>query len=375
MGFENINKDLTAESVGKADIRELMHNTSGQGRKSVWDTAAEKRFVKYLTTAPKHNSGVAQWPSCAAQGDDVKLQEKLGPPVQTKGQFARVAERLDCCFMPLYNASFLTPGMRKRRVAQAKKYEEDPVAKWRNTAFQGESSLQRWHKGPGKRWFSPDQQDGRKKTQPNVKKDGGKVNFALLFTHSKHPKPKAPPFIFGTNFNAEMSITMMKKQWLPFFAANPQVNRMCMDADPNHPGNRRNQSKVVCEFFSTHLPHIEIIGGPVHWDNTTGEKLTPAEMKTRALGLTKIKGKTTPGHQWNANSPDMNPAEHAVGGVCDKTKIAAGSYDHSELKKIIKKRWTDYRQASLDGSIDSMPSRIKKVIEREGKVLMKGDDY
>lgn len=66
MGFENINKDLTAESVGKADIRELMHNTSGQGRKSVWDTAAEKRFVKYLTTAPKHNSGVAQWPSCAA---------------------------------------------------------------------------------------------------------------------------------------------------------------------------------------------------------------------------------------------------------------------------------------------------------------------
>jgi hypothetical protein len=98
-------------------------------------------------------------------------------------------------------------------------------------------------------------------------------------------------------------------------------------------------------------------------------------MKARGLGLTKIKGKTTPGHQWNANSPDLNPAEHAVGGVCDKTKIAAGSYDHKELTKVFKKRWADYGQESFNGAIDSMPSRTAKVIEREGKVLVKGDDY
>jgi hypothetical protein len=100
-----------------------------------------------------------------------------------------------------------------------------------------------------------------------VRKGAGKLKFALLFTHSKHPVPKAPPFIYPTNFNAEMSIEMMEKQWLPFFKANPRVNRMCMDADPNHPGNRRNQSKVVCEWFSKHLPHIEMIGGL--WSGTT----------------------------------------------------------------------------------------------------------
>jgi hypothetical protein len=45
-----------------------------------------------------------------------------------------------------------------------------------------------------------------------------------------------------------------------------------------------------------HAPatHLEYRGGAKDSDNTTGGKLPPAEMKTRALGLTKTKGKTTP---------------------------------------------------------------------------------
>jgi hypothetical protein len=133
----------------------------------------------------------------------------------------------------------------------------------------------------------------------------------------------------------------------------------------------RNQSKVVCVVElkpATHRDHRRPCGVGQHH---AGEIDSGPDGK-RALGLTKIHGKTTPGHQWNPNSPDINPAEHAVGGVRNKTKIAAGSYETGELKNIIKKRWQENDQASLDASIGSIPKRLAKVIERQGKALLKG---
>jgi hypothetical protein len=61
MGFEDLNKDLAAEKIGQADIRDLMHNNPGQGKKTECDSAAEKRLTKWLTADPKYNSGVTQW--------------------------------------------------------------------------------------------------------------------------------------------------------------------------------------------------------------------------------------------------------------------------------------------------------------------------
>mmetsp|Transcript_37874 Transcript_37874/g.76561 ORF Transcript_37874/g.76561 Transcript_37874/m.76561 type:complete len:99 (-) Transcript_37874:214-510(-) len=95
-------------------------------------------------------------------------------------------------------------------------------------------------------------------------------------------------------------------------------------------------------------------------------------MKTRALGLTKTKGKTTLEFQWDVRNPDLEPAEHAVGGVCDKTQISAGFYNHAELKENTKKRWKNYAQARFDGPIGGMPSWVKNNNGREGTFFMKG---
>jgi len=107
-----------------------------------------------------------------------------------------------------------------------------------------------------------------------------------------------------------------------------------------------------------HAPatHLEYRGGAKDSDNTTGGKLPPAEMKTRALGLTKTKGKTTPEYQWDVSNPDLDPAEHTVGGVCDKTQISAGFYNHAELKENTKKRWKNYAQARFGGPVGGMPN-------------------
>jgi len=80
----------------------------------------------------------------------------------------------------------------------------------------------------------------------------------------------------------------------------------------------------------------------------------------------KTKGKITPEYQWDVSSPDLDPAEYAVGGLCDKTQISAGFYNHAELKENTKKRWKNYAQARFDGPVGSMPNWVKNNIWREG---------
>ena len=61
--------------------------------------------------------------------------------------------------------------------------------------------------------------------------------------------------------------------------------------------------------------------------------------------------------------------------MCDKTRLAAGSYSKTEMKKHITRLWNTHPQVQLDRSIESMPSRLEKFIERGGLALQKGDDY
>ena len=76
---------------------------------------------------------------------------------------------------------------------------------------------------------------------------------------------------------------------------------------------------------------------------------------------------------------DLNVAEHAVAGIVDKTKIAAGSYTMNTLKKLINTRWDEYSQDSLDRSIESMAGRLESVklgargrVSHEGSGLLGG---
>ena len=132
----------------------------------------------------------------------------------------------------------------------------------------------------------------------------------------------------------------------------------------------------VLGFFNEHFPHIGLVSGPCLWDSETGVELSKAEQKARGLGLRKVTTTgTKAGHQWPVNSPDLNVAEHAVGGVCDTSRLAAGSYSKTEMKKHITRLWNTHPQVHLDSSILSMPSRLEQVIKRGGLALQKGVGY
>ena len=120
-----------------------------------------------------------------------------------------------------------------------------------------------------------------------------------------------------------------------------------------------------------------LIAAETLWDNEGAVKpVKPLQLDVNKKSCDCKPGKaTTPGHVWTANSPDLNPAEHAVAGIVDKTKIAQGSYTLAQLETMVKERWETYAQSSLDASIMSMPGRLKAVEVRKGWYLLKGKDY
>ena len=165
----------------------------------------------------------------------------------------------------------------------------------------------------------------------------------------------------------------MKKQWKPFFEANPHITRLVTNGDRSHPGNGQSQSKAACAWFNENFPNIELMGAEniLSHDGKLRSKADREKPPSRKI-TTKH---TTAGHVWIANSPDLNVAEHAVAAIANKTKLGMGSYSQKELTKIAKKRWADYDQASIDDAILGMNGRLAGVIKKKGAALMRGVDY
>lgn len=355
---------ITAE---KLDPRFLDGNQTGAGRPSAWDTKSRERLINYLLSRPKAGSGVAQWPSTNVLAGDEKLQKKLKLPAQTQKHYAAIAAEEGLHWVGRYSRSFLTGGMVKRRIAMAAKYKNKTATWWKGVAFQDEGHADPWQTGPGHVWARVGDEP---ETKAKVKGRGGtKINFSVLFSHGA----KAPLYTYEDNFATERSLEMIKHQWLPFFKANPKVKRLITDGDKCHPGNGATSSLAVNKFFRENCPGIEIISAENIWDKD-GNKLTGAQLKS-ATTRSKAGKATAAGHVWTANSPDLNPAEHAVAGIVDKTKMAMGSYTLADLKKMVKQRWREYAQDSLDASIASMPNRLSAVERRAGGYLLKGQDY
>ena len=130
-----------------------MHNTPGQGRKTKLTESETERLVYYLSTNPEHKAGVVKWPSCAFLADNEALQLRLRIPKADESTYRQVALKAGCTYLLLYCQSRLSPGMVKRRLATAKKYRKRTEQCWKEKAFQDESNVELWQRGPPKRWF------------------------------------------------------------------------------------------------------------------------------------------------------------------------------------------------------------------------------
>ena len=63
-----------------------------------------------------------------------------------------ITHSIGLTWAPRYGRSFLTNGMKKRRIAFATKHGKKNKAWWRGVAFQGEGHIDPWVKGPSHVW-------------------------------------------------------------------------------------------------------------------------------------------------------------------------------------------------------------------------------
>jgi hypothetical protein len=88
--------------------------------------------------------------------------------------------------------------------------------------------------------------------------------------------------------------------------------------------------------------------------------------KTRDF-LAKQKIKTVP---WPAKSPDLNPIENLWGWMVKDIYFGRSAFTNvKDLKDAVYASWARIPQKLIDSLVDSMPTRMRKVIEGKGKFL------
>lgn len=363
-----------AKSIDGSDTRELAKNASGQGRKSAWTDKSKQALRKYLLTTPhggsKAKKGRGDWPSCGRLARDPDLQRKIGVPAQTVRQYANVAQGMGMAYGHRGHTVMLTKGMRKRRVAMAKKYLKKPKQWWDGVAVQDEGGQDQWIAGPWKAWHVPDDESTKKPIR-EVKGGSDKLNFSVLGA----VRARAPLFTYKGTLKAEGFKEISLKQIKPFFRANPHLHSIILDGDKTHPGQGTRASLEVNELWRTDpvLKKIHILRGPDKWD-ADGE-LHPAADQAHRLSLARHKMPAAAEVEtWAANSPDLNPAEHEVADVKMPYNWVEGSYTYAELEKTAREMYDDRGVDCLTRSIRSMPQRLEAVIRKDGFAL-EHDDY
>jgi transposase len=96
-----------------------------------------------------------------------------------------------------------------------------------------------------------------------------------------------------------------------------------------------------------------------------GAKCHTAKKSMRFLRKKEIKGQLNP-----PKSPDLNPIENAWAWMAKEVYFDKLGYENvDELKEAIFDAWKAMPQELIDKLIDSMPNRMKKVLDRRGRAI------
>ena len=71
--------------------------------------------------------------------------------------------------------------------------------------------------------------------------------------------------------------------------------------------------------------------------------------------------------QWPAASPDLNPLDYSVWGLMRNRMANKNPMNIKDLKDLVKKEWDNITQDEVERIVDSLPSRLTKLIEVDGK--------
>ena len=70
---------------------------------------------------------------------------------------------------------------------------------------------------------------------------------------------------------------------------------------------------------------------------------------------------------WPPNSPDLNPIENVWSLLKKRVRrLLKPSDSLDDLERLLKKEWEELSQHTIDRLIQSMPSRVRSVIEKCG---------
>ena len=113
--------------------------------------------------------------------------------------------------------------------------------------------------------------------------------------------------------------------------------------------------EVLGDFWQHHPNPDEYVlmedGAPVHKTNLPKNWLDQ-------IGLTKL--------EWPANSPDLNPIENLWFICKSRVQVHERSTNQIEHFKLIERVWNEIPQEKISSMIDTMPNRIRAVIETKG---------
>lgn len=120
------------------------------------------------------------------------------------------------------------------------------------------------------------------------------------------------------------------------------------------------------------IPDLKKMFGNSQW-TWVQDGARPHIAKTTLKFLSEKVPSVLPKNDWPANSPDLNPIEHANGYV-DSNVQARKSTSLRILEANVRKEWKNLTPEYCQNLINGLPKRLKQVIETKGEYVYEVND-